>query len=153
MSDQVTFDAIGQDAVLARLKRMRERASDLRPAWRRVGDLIARYQRVRFRTEGAFPGTPRWAPLTPEYAAWKLATYGPKPILQREGDLIRSLTSRPMDIERYGPRSAEYGTSVPYAHWHQTGTSRMVARPPLATSPALAREIGRLLGDHIVGDD
>ncbi len=49
-------------------------------------------------------------------------------ILIRTRTLERSLTARPLGIERLAPGSMVIGTRVPYAQFHQRGTSRMPAR-------------------------
>lgn len=63
-----------------------------------------------------------WAPRKRNY---------PWPILIKTGHLKRSATDEgePGHIEQIGDRDAYTGTDVPYAAYHQHGTSRMVARP------------------------
>jgi hypothetical protein len=58
-----------------------------------------------------------------------------------------------MDVERYFPHSAEYGSSDEKLGFHQFGTRYMPARPPLVVTDALNEELARLVADHIVGDD
>lgn len=57
-------------------------------------------------------------------------------ILVEKGDLMRSLTSvgGPGNIHEVTPSSLVFGTSDPKALFHQEGTSKMVARPPVGMS-------------------
>jgi hypothetical protein len=48
--------------------------------------------------------------------------------LIRTGDLRKSLTLRPLGIERIYPHEMEAGTAVSYAQFHQEGTTKMPAR-------------------------
>jgi hypothetical protein len=134
------------------LSDMRLRARDLTPVWVRFGDNVARHIGETFATQGASVGNP-WAPLTPAYAAWKLARVGPRPVLVLFGNLIKGLTGRPLDVERYAPHWAEYGSTDPTLGFHQFGTRFMPARPPLDVTASLNEELARLTVDHIVGDD
>lgn len=116
---------------LPRLRRriagMRERALDLTPAWDIVANWFAEQERVQFATEGARWGQP-WAPLKPATIAEKQRRGYPLSILVRTGELERSLSIRSLSIERLYPQRMTLGTRVPYAHFHQDGTSRMPAR-------------------------
>lgn len=105
---------------------------DLTPVWGKVHEVfIAFVQRV-FASQGSYVGE-AWAPLSPAYARWKAAHSANAGILQLRGRLYGSLSApdHPDHIFRSGPSWAEYGTQVPYAKFHQTGTRRMPRRPPL----------------------
>jgi len=41
---------------------------------------------------------------------------------------MRDYTSRPMGVENYRPQSADFGSKLPYAKYHQHGTRNMPAR-------------------------
>lgn len=149
--DGVTLRVLGVARVKRELRRMRRRARDLRPPFRAFSDVLRLHNEAVFQTEGAFAGK-RWAPLTPAYAAWKFRAVGALPILQLEGDLKRSLTNKPMDIERVNKLRAEFGTRDRKAVWHQFGTRHMPARPPVTVTKPLIHELERLVADHIVDD-
>jgi phage gpG-like protein len=121
-----------------RIGRMRERANDLIPAWEVTADWLADQQRIQFDTEGARWGQP-WAPLAQSTLTGKLRRGEPPDILVRHSALERSLGIRTLSIERLAPRTMVLGTKVPYAHFHQRGTSRMPARILLDARP-VARE-------------
>lgn len=145
-------EILGDELVKNMLDGMMDRARNLIPAWRRFAGVLRRHNRAQFLTQGVQGGRP-WKPLEPHYAAWKLKRYGPKLILQREGDLMEDLTGTPMGVERYFPQMAEFGTDVDYATFHDTGTRYMPARKPLVVTPGLRSELERLVSDHVVGED
>jgi hypothetical protein len=106
---------------------MKDRATNLIPAWDVLIDWFADQERIQFGQRGA-----RWRKLWPELAestvADKRAAGYTGDILIRETDLLRSLTDRPLSIERLSAREATAGTRVRYARFHQDGTKRMPAR-------------------------
>lgn len=120
-----------------RIDRMRERANDLIPAWEVVADWLSEQQRIQFDTEGARWGRP-WTPLAESTLAGKLRRGEPPDILVRASVLERSLAIRTLSIERLSPRTMVLGTRVPYARFHQRGTSRMPARILLDARPVAA---------------
>ncbi len=90
----------------------------------------------QFDTEGANSGG--WTPLAASTVAYK-ARHGLDPhILQATGRLKDALTRKfdPEHTETLSADSLRFGTTVPYGIFHQTGTSRMPKRPPLALTAA-----------------
>lgn len=88
----------------------------------------------QFNAEGAGPDAGKWAPLSARYKAWKDANFPGLPILERYGRLRAALTmsASPFARRDVSNEALVFGTkNVPYATFHQTGTSRMPARPPL----------------------
>jgi phage gpG-like protein len=81
----------------------------------------------QFPTEGATGGHGSWAPLKEDYDLRKRKKYGDKPILQASGDLLEDLTSD-SNQGRLSALSMTFGSSLAYAKFHQTGTSKMPAR-------------------------
>lgn len=105
------------DRTLARFAEGLDNASAL---WDALADRFASINRRQFDSEGAY-GSGGWQALSPRYAAWKARAYPGKPILQREGDLVESLTRRPLGIEVITPRSMTLGSGVPHHRYHQLG--------------------------------
>lgn len=130
------------------LEGMQRRAGDLRPAWERWGDDVADALRDQFHTEGARFGE-AWAALSPRYAAWKTLHFPGKTVLRRTDRLYASLTHRPFAVERVHADSAEFGTDVPYAIFHQRGTRFMPARPIISDDSELIDKARRLVARHI----
>lgn len=128
---------------------MLKRSADFRSIFRWAQRELEEANRENFATHGARSGRP-WMPLDNEYARWKLSEYGPLPTLIREGDLYRSLTflrGSPNDI---GARSATFGTDLPYAKFHQAGTSKMARRTIVFVPELFAERLGRMVLNYLV---
>ncbi len=96
---------------------------DLRPLWDRFEPIMSELERRQFDTqgEGAWPG------LAESTLRQKAAHGYPPDPLVRTGALKDSLTDPGRAFTR-GAMSAEWGTNVPYAHYHQDGTTKMPQR-------------------------
>lgn len=131
------------------LQRFGERVRDFRPFW--VGYFAPAFYREvtrNFETEGSYVGG--WAALSPDYATWKAAHYPGKGILRRTDALFRSLTFDGASPGAEGVFVADreslvIGTAVPYAQYHQRGTSRMLRRAVLFLGQQTRSSMGRLL--------
>ena len=134
------FVVDGRSIAPARRKiaEMRRRSTNLVPAWDAAVDWLANANRVQFGTRGARWRTP-WRELTAGTLADKRRAGYTTDTLIRTSDLLRSLTDRPLSVERLAPREMTAGTAVRYARFHQEGTRRMPARPLLSAS-AVSRE-------------
>jgi phage gpG-like protein len=93
-----------------------------------------------------------WAPLSPAYRAWKNRHYPSAPLLVQRGTLRASLTSptEPGSVWEPAPTGLRVGTRVPYGMYHQMGTRRMPARPPLRLNGDDGQRIGKLLQEFVV---
>lgn len=129
---------------------------DLRSFWPMVSRRVVGWIGRQFDSQGDYWGDP-WAPLSPEYAAWKSQAYPGKGILSAEGDLRRAATSPSREVT---PRSLTM-TIEPYDKsgremdpgWFQEGTDRMPARPLIGAllTPEMDAEL-RLAADEYVDD-
>lgn len=113
--------------VRKKIQDMRERASNVMPAWNALLDWWTRGNMQHFGTQGKRWRTP-WKELSPIYLAAKRSDGWMGDILVRTSDLRRSLTDRPLPIEHIGPHEVTAGTNVKYARFHQDGTKRMPPR-------------------------
>lgn len=108
--------------------------SDWRPVWPEIEQVFYRIELEQFNSEGARGGQ-RWQALSPAYRQWKEKHFPGRPILVRTGTLKRSLTvigtTGSESIRESDEMSLTLGSRVPYAIYHQRGTSRMPARPPM----------------------
>lgn len=89
--------------------------------------------KAQFEGEGV-GSTGSWAALSPKYGAWKARRFPGAPILQRTRAMMRGLTDSDASTARrvVSDSAMSYGTSgVEYASFHQTGTRKMPARPPI----------------------
>lgn len=104
---------------------------DFRQLWPGVITELRKITAEQFAAQGRGP-TGKWKALSPKYAAWKAKRYPGAPILVRTGDLKQSLTSNSAhSIVRATPDLLEFGTSLPYAIYHQTRVpqKRLPRRP------------------------
>lgn len=134
----INIDGRATAPVRRKIHAMKERAGNLIPAWDTLIDWFADQERIQFGSRGA-----RWRTLWPELAeetvAQKRELGYSGDILIRETDLLRSLTDRPLSIERISAREATAGTRVKYARFHQDGTKR-IPRRPLIDAGVIAEE-------------
>jgi len=148
----ITWSIAGQEQLNRTLGQMVEKSTSFRELWlsQEFKDILYGAEKQQFATEGSH-GSGGWAPLSPEYAAQKAKTHPGKPILQREGHLWRSLTDPNADGAVYAAsnKTLTWGTQVPYAIFHQTGTANMPDRPPIEFTEAERREIVKALQKHI----
>jgi phage gpG-like protein len=100
--------------------------SDLRPAWPVVSAALQQMvMGQQFGSEGSRGQHGKWAELSPAYAERKLKRFGPVPILQATGRLLASFSEGGADhIDRQAELNFEWGSSVPYAVYHQTGYAK-----------------------------
>ena len=116
----VVVDVVGADKAAAELAAMSARVRNLEPAFFEIGD------HFRNMIGGQFAGG-GWAPLKPYTIAWK----GHATKLIHTGGMMQSWVTRgaPGNVSEEGAQRATFGSEHELVHWHQFGTSRMVARP------------------------
>lgn len=92
-----------------------------------------------------------WPELTQPYASRKFKEFGAAPLLVRTGSLYKSLTEPGADgnVELFSWRKMVYGTAVPYAGFHQTGTSVMAQRRFANVSPDQLKRWKSLISAYI----
>ena len=106
-----------------RIDDMQRRMKSFRPIMNDIRQDLEEAWAHNFTEQGARYGG--WKPLDPKYAAWRGS---PEPILIRTGRLfnsVRNLYGAPNDIKDH---EAFFGTNVPYAKFHQYGTTKMAKR-------------------------
>lgn len=130
----------GAKEIAFAVSRFSDAIQDYRPAWEETADYLGQVTERRFDQHG-----PGWAPLSPAYAAWKSANYPGRGILVRTGRMRASMG----DVQRISPMSLEWGTSVPYAVFHQRGTRKMPQRKVIQLEPDDARYIHRVMQRYI----
>ena len=133
------------------IARFADGVTDYRPIWPMFEDLFYAQEKRQFQTEGD-EGGDHWKELSPVYADWKEAHFPGKPILQRTGDLYASLTSRtdPNAVCREERKTLTLGSRIPYAIYHQRGTSKMPARPEIQLNEGFKREAMHHMQTYLV---
>ena len=119
------------------LQRYATRVGDPRPALERMRAMLARGEQEVWSTQGAAIGF-HWAPR---------AEGGGEQLLVATGALRASLTG-----EGSGETTElelRFGTDVPYARFHQYGTSKMPARPFMGIPPDVDHGVPDLLAQML----
>ncbi len=123
--------SINSDAVDRSLDSLQASLEDESCALRTIGDDLREMIAQQFATEGAAGGTP-WAPLAPSTLRKKRDSRSG--ILDVTGALLASLVDAGAagHVEESDGQQLIFGTALPYALFHQTGTRRLPARPIIA---------------------
>lgn len=127
MTLKFEFDRAQFDKLTRKVRAMQRRAQDVSPAWEALLDWFVEQNQAQFLTRGGRYRDP-WPPLAQSTVDQKFRQGWPLDPLIRTGDLVRSLTHRPLAIEHITGREVRAGTDVSYARFHQTGTRRMPQR-------------------------
>ena len=131
MSFVLRFEVAGDVQVARGFSRFADAAKDLRPAFREIVADFRKGEREQFATEGRY-GSGGWVPLSLRTQLFKAQYYPGATILVRTGRLRESLAASTADtIEELRPLRLQVGSRVPYAIFHQHGTSQMPPRPPI----------------------
>lgn len=148
---RIELDVFGDKQVSRELLRFRDAAADMKPALEEIADDFLDIEERQFSSEGRY-GSGGWAPLAPSTLAGKVRRGYDTRILHERLRLRRSLTTRNQDhIRKITSDSMFVGTSVPYAIYHQHGTSHMPRRRPVEL-PARDRDNWvKILQRHLVG--
>lgn len=136
----------GDEQVSRTLERWSDNAEDLTPAWDELRDRFVRLEERQFSSQGRY-GSGGWSPLSPGYASWKARHYPGRPILEREGDLRRSLTEPAVYLAT--PRSMVVGSDVEHGLYHQRGDG-VPRRRPVELPESERREWVQVLQRFIV---
>jgi phage gpG-like protein len=142
------LDIAGEVQMDRGIARFADGVSDYRPIWGVIeSDFYALEQR-QFATAGAAGGA-SWPALSPEYSAWKEMRFPGKPILERTGDLMSSLTdpNHPQTVRIEERKTLTLGTRVPYAIYHQSTAPR--TRLPRRPEIMLTEEFKRTVMHHV----
>lgn len=150
----VRIDRAKVKKVTLQIDAMSKRTKNLTPVWKTVGSYLAMANRKQFATHGAYYGTP-WKPLKPDYLQWKIKNGYSRKTLVQTGSMKASFTSRPMTIEKYYPKKAEFGSNHPLAKFHHNGTHRNGKRaiPPrkiMSKNKQVTKAVRSIIADYIV---
>lgn len=147
----IRYEIAGNDRLIDALTRIDLTLADFRPVWREATKLFYEFEKEAFDSEGRSSAVGQWKPLTRAYAQWKEKKAPGKPILELTGALRASLT-RPNargSIRRVTDEEMLVGSAIPYAVFHQGGTRKMIARPPIALTPEQTRQIEKIIRDTL----
>jgi phage gpG-like protein len=150
---RIEADFFGEDLVASKIAGVGERATDLRPAFREMAQILRENATRQFESAGGH-GSGGWAPLAPSTRRRKEGAGLSEGILQMTQRLRESLTtdSSPDAIVDYDRESFKFGTRVSYTKYHQSGTSRMPRRRVLETTKAERKQITRAVYEQVMKD-
>ena len=109
--------------------------------------IVQAFEREMYLRQQGPDGTP-WAPL----ALSTILAKEHSAILVDTGRMFESLTTpngTQDTIWTTGKNWLTFGTSVPYAHFHQTGTRRMPARPHVGVDQQTTDRIGQRMAEAV----
>lgn len=137
----------GDEQLVGSLLKMDDRVDDVSPWFRMMHRWLESEVGKQFATEGKHLGPGSWKKLSPAYKAWKEREYPGRKILQREGDLLESLTRRGGQSVRHVTRKMlVFGSQVEHGKYHQK------TRPMLHLDTTRKRQVTRSLGMFVVSD-
>lgn len=143
---RLELEVLGEQLVNRQLVRFGEHAGDARPALRSIASFMRLTELQRFDRQG-----PGWARLKPATVERKVRAGLDPRILRATEEMRQSLVGRGTGhVEEVTAASLRFGTTVPYAKFHQTGTSRMPQRRVVDFTEAQKREITKRLQRWIV---
>lgn len=148
----ITWTLTGGAEVKHVLLGVRDRALDGAPVLAVILDDMRRLEAELFSTEGYG----EWEPLAKSTLERKAEEGYPDKILQATEWLMDSLTGNLAaggHVEHITPEEIVYGTTVPYAIFHQTGTRYMPARPPVDVREVDVRRWTKMIQAYVFGID
>ena len=150
MSKVIITIAIDEKDAEKMLKKIVKRSSDMRPVWRYAGRKLESSFSQNFLSGGALvPG--KWAPLDASYAAWKAMNFPGQKKMFLSGKLFRSVSElSDKSVNKVNRLSAEFGTNVEYAKFHQYGTTKMPARKIIFEPRGFTRDIAEKVKEHVL---
>lgn len=143
----LSFIVEGDDRLSAAMQRLDLTFKDFRPLFIEASKLFYEFEAEAFESEGTSSRIGQWEGLTRQYARWKEKVAPGKPLLELTGALKASLT-RPNargSIRRVTEDELVIGTAIVYSKFHQGGTVKMVARPPIALTEQQERQMMRFI--------
>lgn len=146
----IYYEIEGVPAIRHELVGFRDRALDAGPVLAAVLVDMRRLEIELFDTEGRG----EWPELAQTTKERKAQMGYPAKILQATEALYDSLTGGGAGhVERITEYEVIYGTTIPWAGFHQTGTSKMPARPPVDVREEDVRRWSKMVHAYVFGLD
>ncbi len=112
-----------------------------------INSRFMKNEKALFASEGASGGS-KWPPLKPKYKRWKARRFPGRKILQRTGELRKSLTARGgghVHEASLTPRAhVTVGTTVDHGRYH------VPKRDPLQMTAAQEAGLNEIVSDYII---
>lgn len=129
---KITLELHGETQLNRRFLRWSGYAGDVTPAWESIFAYLLKVEKKQFSSQGASSGH-AWAQLAQSTVANK-QRLGLRPEILRATDaLLNSLTKDGDEgqLKVIQPNMMAFGSMMPYAKLHQSGTSLMPQRRPI----------------------
>lgn len=123
---------------MARLSAMSKRSKNFTPVFNEARGMLEKANVENFTANGLPSGG--WDPRKRDYA-WA--------IMRRTGRLFSSLANLAGPPNTINPMSAEFGTEVEYAKFHQYGTKFMPARRVVYDPPGFSRDLASMAARYV----
>ena len=138
---RISINIDGIEDVEKKLIAMQLRSTNFAPVFAKAKLELSAASASNFALGGLPSGG--WAPLSPQYAAWKLARFPGAPPMVRSGRLAASLSGGTTDsVFSATPTKMQIGTRLEYAKFHQYGTSKMPKRKIVFEPMGFANSVG-----------
>jgi phage gpG-like protein len=145
---RLTADVDTEDAEKM-LDKISDRSRDFSPVWRYAKRQLEKSFSENFLSGGGLVGG--WAPLDAGYASWKSTRRPAAPILVFGGQLFNSLRSLDRtSVNKIDKLSAEFGTDIEYAKFHQYGTTKMPQRKIIFEPKGFTNDLSRKARNYVI---
>jgi phage gpG-like protein len=147
---EFTLEVLGETQIDRTFLRMADNARTTEKLWQEILKTLRLIEQVQFLTQGAH-GSGGWPELAESTLKAK-AKKGQQPWIERATeDLFNSLTQETSDsIADVHQDWLKYGTSIPYAIFQQTGTSRMPQRRLVQLTEIERKELTKMVQRFIM---
>lgn len=150
---QLSIETRGVARTHRALMAVSRRGADARPAWPMVLDMLQGQAQRRFTTEGRDAG---WEPVAGTTVARDVRTNRDPRLMRTTGKLERALTADRArgGVRRRGKTQLRFGTSLPYAVFHQEGRGvpkRILVEMDAMTQARAARMLERYMAHGEAG--
>jgi phage gpG-like protein len=137
---RLRIDALGEEVIDRTLLGVQRPLLDMTGIWDEINTALGRNSVRQFASQGAY-GSGGWEPLASSTLARKARLGQPSKILQATRRLYRSLTvdDHPEHLYVAQPHQMAWGTTVPYAKYHQDGSGSSLPRRRVVQLPETAR--------------
>ena len=131
------------------IEKIKDNLDDFGPVFKEAKEDLQTLWRNNFLQNGLPAGG--WKPLDAEYGSWKSINFPGKGPMVRSGKLFRSLTDLRGNPNKIDKKEATFGTNIKYAEFHQSGTSKMPARPVVFVTERYERKWADAAAEHAAG--
>ena len=150
MALRLQLEVLGETQIDRTFLRLSDTAKNMEPLWERFLKELRDIARLQFESEGSY-GSGGWPALAESTIESKQSRGKDNGILRASNDLFNSLTSEgPGSIADISKEWLRYGTSIPYAGFHQSGTTNMPQRRVVRLPESERRMLVSLMQRYLV---